>query len=165
MLCKFQLYKIRLSFWFLYPLPIFVIKLCVCDFKSFSMVGIAPTGAKVTNQYKMGAVVIATLGCSWRRDRSCQADHIEQASSIECYFIKSGMLSKLHPSYNGNWFSLISVCNCCFFHSIQVSLLADFLEKWEKDDSTELILIKVSSDTSRKFNLTCSFCSVVSWAY
>jgi len=49
MLCKFQLYKIRLSFWFLYPLPIFVIKLCVCDFKSLSMVGFAPTGAKVTN--------------------------------------------------------------------------------------------------------------------
>lgn len=30
----------------------------------------------------------------------------------------------------------------------QVSLLAEYLEKWEKDDKAELVIIKVSSNSS-----------------
>ncbi|KAF8391102.1 hypothetical protein HHK36_023402 [Tetracentron sinense] len=71
-------------------------------------------------------------GYYWRRSKPCQIDHLEQASSIECHFIESGIN---------------------FFQCDKVSMLAECLEKWEKDDDAELVIIKASIITSLNFRI------------
>lgn len=85
------------------------------------------------------------LGYCWRRNRAGEVDHIEQASSIECHLIQSGMLNKVDMLLFVLSLGFFSVLNLVFYCN-QVSLLAEYLEKWEKDDNAELVIIKVSSN-------------------
>ena len=58
-----------------------------------------------------------------------------------------------HTQPTLTWFEFLESILClssCFFYCNQVSLLADYLEKWEKDNKAELIIIKVSSVSSGK---------------
>lgn len=93
-------------------------------------------------------------GCSWRRERPCEVDHLKPASPIKCHLVESGRAIyyvyipvEFQPQKRLDLY-LLWVEKCKW---LQVYLLAQFLEKWEKDDDAKLVIFKVAANNSKIF--------------